>query len=360
MDNKKLSDKLSSDVRMHDYEDFQNFQESLSGMRVLYDPKTGPIQIRHNLELVAAEVVRGDDVCMLSKACKNETELNGMRQAHIRDGAALTEFMAWLSDRVHSNKVTELEVSDRLREFRARKDLFKGLSFDTISGAGPNGAIVHYRVTAKSSRTLNPDEIFLLDSGGQYLDGTTDVTRTLAFNQPTAEQKDRFTRVLKGHIAIATAIFPKGTTGAQLDAFARRPLWDIGLDYQHGTGHGVGCYLCVHEGPQRIAKGLAMDVPLRPGMILSNEPGFYKEGEYGIRIESLVIVKEYNDSFLCFETITMAPICRALIDVSLLTEAEKAWLNGYHKDVREKLSAHVKADVAANVNEWLESQTAAL
>ncbi len=360
IDKTKIKENMGSDVRFHKYEDFKDFQDGLSGKRVLCDPKTAPIQVRYNLEEAGAEVVRGDDICMVPKACKNETELSGMRKAHIRDGAALSEFISWLSDRIKTHEISELEASDRLREFRASKDHFKGLSFETISGAGPNGAIVHYRVTPESSRRIDPAEIFLLDSGGQYLDGTTDVTRTLAFNTPTAEQKDRFTRVLKGHIAIATAVFPKGTTGAQLDVLARRPLWDIGLDYQHGTGHGVGCYLCVHEGPQRIAKGLAVDVPLRPGMVLSNEPGYYKEGEYGIRIESLVIVKEYNESFLCFETITMTPICQALIDVSLLTDEEKTWLNGYHEQVRAALSKHVSSDVAANVNEWLVKETKAL
>jgi Xaa-Pro aminopeptidase len=351
---------LGSDVRIHGYHEFLNFTDGLNGKRVLCDPKTAPIQVRANMESVGAEVVRGDDICLLPKACKNETELNGMRNAHMRDGAALSEFIVWLTNQLKTQKVTELEASDKLRTFRERKDLFKGLSFDTISGAGPNGAIVHYRVTPQSSRTIDPAEIYLLDSGGQYLDGTTDVTRTLAFNGPTAEQKDRFTRVLKGHIAVATAVFPKGTTGAQLDTLARRPLWDVGLDYQHGTGHGVGCYLCVHEGPQRIAKGMALDAPLRAGMVISNEPGYYKEGEYGIRIESLVIVKDFKDGFLCFETITLTPICRALIDVSLLTESEKAWLNAYHARVRETLPKFVHADMANEVNTWLAEQTAAI
>lgn len=360
IDKSKLSDRLGSDVRIYDYQDFYHFQDGFKGRRVLLDPKTAPVQIMYNLQLVGAEVVRSDDICMYSKACKNETELNGMRASHIRDGAALSEFMAWLSSRMQTKEICELEASDTLKSFRARKEHFRGLSFETISGSGPNGAIVHYRVTPESSRKLNQSEIFLLDSGAQYLDGTTDVTRTLAFSAPTDEQKDRFTRVLKGHIAIATAIFPKGTTGAQLDVLARKSLWDAGLDYQHGTGHGVGCYLCVHEGPQRIAKGLALDIPLRKGMILSNEPGYYKEGEYGIRIESLIIVKPYNESFLCFETITMAPICLDLVDVTMLTEHERNWLNSYHQAVRKNLSDHVSSDVAANVNDWLTHQTRAI
>jgi Xaa-Pro aminopeptidase len=350
---KTLRHHLGTDVRVHSYDDFLNLKEGFKGKWILFDPKTAPIQIRQNLESLGAQLVRGDDVCLLPKACKNETELNGMRQAHKRDGAALTEFIAWLSDRLKTHPVTELEASDKLREFRASKDLFKGLSFDTISGAGPNGAIVHYRVSVESNRVIDPTEIYLLDSGGQYLDGTTDVTRTLAFGTPTAEQKDRYTRVLKGHIAIATAIFPRGTTGAQLDTLARRPLWDAGLDYQHGTGHGVGCYLCVHEGPQRIAKGMALNVPLREGMVISNEPGYYKEGEYGIRIESLVVVKAYNDSFLCFETITLAPICEALVDVSLLTKSERQWFNDYHDQVRASLSDYFNPDLKESVSAWL-------
>lgn len=361
MDQAKLNDELKNHlgegVRLHPYDGFDQYASSLKGMGVLYDPKTGPIQIRQALDEVGAKVIRGDDVCLWPKACKNEVELNGMREAHKRDGAALVEFLTWLYDRVRNHKISELEASQQLREFRSQKENFRGVSFETISGAGPNGAIVHYRVTPESDRGIDPHEVYLLDSGGQYLDGTTDVTRTMVFNPASAEQKDRFTRVLKGHIALAMAKFPKGTTGAALDVLARKSLWDIGLDYQHGTGHGVGCFLNVHEGPQRIAKAMAMDVPLRPGMVISNEPGYYKEGEYGIRIESLVVVKEEKDNFLSFETITCAPICRDLIDVKLLTEDERKWLDDYHQWVYKTLPAYIQPELKDQVMPWLEEQT---
>lgn len=360
IDSLKAHEKMGSDVRIYEYKDFLEEPEDLRGRRVLYDPRTAPIQVCHQLESAGAEVVRGDDICLMAKACKNKVELEGMRKCHVRDGAALTEFMTWVTDRVQKGTLTELEASQKLLTFREKKDHFRGLSFETISGSGPNGAIIHYRVTPESSRSLDKNEIYLLDSGGQYLDGTTDVTRTLAFSEPTNEQKDRFTRVLRGHIAIATAVFPEGTTGGQLDILARRALWEIGLDYQHGTGHGVGSYLCVHEGPQRIAKGLVHDVALRPGMILSNEPGFYKEGEYGIRIESLIIVRPHNKGFLCFETITMAPICLALVDLHLLNRKEKAWLNAYHAEVKEKLMPVLDSSDSPHVKAWLEAQTQAV
>lgn len=356
----KLQEYLGADVHLHPYDGFEEYAPALKDKRVAYDPKTGPIQIRQTLEEVMAEVVPSDDVCLLPKACKNEVELNGMRVAHKRDGAALVEFLVWLYDRVQNHKVSELEASQQLYASREAKEHFRGVSFETISGAGPNGAIVHYRVTPESDRGIDPHEVYLLDSGGQYLDGTTDVTRTMVFNKPTAEQKDRFTRVLKGHIAIATAIFPKGTTGAALDVLARKSLWDAELDYQHGTGHGVGCYLCVHEGPQRIAKGMSLDVPLRPGMVISNEPGYYKEGEYGIRIESLVIVREHSPGFMCFETITCAPICRDLVDVSLLNDVEKTWFNEYHQWVAKTLPSYMQPELKRQVKDWLDKQTAAL
>jgi Xaa-Pro aminopeptidase len=248
--------------------------------------------------------------------------------------------------------LSEIDAVERLEAFRAETGLLKDISFPTISGAGPNGAIVHYRVTTKTNRVIQPGELFLIDSGAQYEDGTTDITRTVAVGEPNAEMRDRFTRVLKGHIAIARAVFPKGTSGAQIDGFARRALWEAGLDFDHGTGHGVGSYLSVHEGPQRISKigGTALE----PGMILSNEPGYYKAGAYGIRIENLVLVEERaipgaEREMRGFETLTLAPIDRALIEPLLLTQDETAWLDAYHARVREALSPLVDADT----EKWL-------
>src|SRR4029079_5670070 len=264
---------------------------------------------------------RAADPCLLPKACKNPAELDGTRAAHRRDGAAVTRFLAWLSREAPKGDLREIAASDRLEAFRKEGRYFRDLSFPTIAGAGSNGAIVHYRAMPETERRLEPGTLYLLDSGAQYLDGTTDITRTIAIGAPTAEMRDRFTRVLKGHIALALARFPKGTTGSQLDAFARRALWEEGLDYDHGTGHGVGSYLGVHEGPQRISKAPNAQ-PLLPGMIVSNEPGYYKTGAYGIRIENLVCVQPCDDDaerpMLCFETLTLAPIDRRLVMRELL------------------------------------------
>jgi Xaa-Pro aminopeptidase len=293
----------------------------------------------------------------LPKACKNAVEIEGTRKAHARDGAALTRFLGWLSDASAKSVLTEIEASDRLEAIRREHGLCRDLSFDTISGAGPHGAIVHYRATDRSNRKLQQGELYLVDSGAQYPDGTTDVTRTIAIGQPSEEMRDRFTRVLKGHIALATVRFPAGTTGSQLDVLARRPLWEIGLDYEHGTGHGVGSFLSVHEGPQRISK-LPNTVALRPGMIVSNEPGYYKEGGYGIRIENLILVQKADEAgkFLHFETLTLAPIDRNLIDVSLLSDAELTWLNAYHARVAKQIGSQIDAPARA----WLEQATAPL
>jgi Xaa-Pro aminopeptidase len=288
-------------------------------------------------------------------------ELAGVRAAHRRDGAALCRFLAWLSEAAPEGGLTEMSAADRLEAFRAEGEHFRGLSFDTISGAGPDGAIVHYRVTEATDRAIEPGTLYLVDSGAQYLDGTTDVTRTVAIGRPTAEMRDRFTRVLKGHIAIATARFPSGTVGSQLDALARTSLWQAGLDYDHGTGHGVGAYLGVHEGPHRIAKR-GGDVALRAGMIVSNEPGYYKTGEYGIRIENLETVVEVaapdggERSLLGFNALTLAPIDLACVDLALLTAAEIAWLNGYHARVYEEVMPLVD-DVTCN---WLKAATCAV
>jgi Xaa-Pro aminopeptidase len=296
----------------------------------------------------------------LPKACKNPVELSGSRAAHRRDGAAVTRFLAWLAQEAPKGDLREIAASDRLETFRRAGEHFRDLSFPTISGAGSNGAIVHYRAMPETEKRLEPGTLYLLDSGAQYLDGTTDITRTIAIGRPTAEMRDRFTRVLKGHIALATARFPKGTTGAQLDAFARRGLWQAGLDYDHGTGHGVGSYLSVHEGPQRISKAPNAQ-PMLPGMIVSNEPGYYKTGEYGIRIENLVVVQPWERDgrerdMLCFETLTLAPIDRALIDLDLLEEEEIAWLDAYHARVRAEIGPLVDPDTAR----WLDAATAPL
>jgi len=279
----------------------------------------------------------------------------------VRDGAALTRFLAWIAREAPSGKVSEMAAADKLETLRRESNLLRDLSFDTISGSGPNGAIVHYRVSEATNRTLKTGELYLVDSGAQYPDGTTDVTRTVAIGEPTAEMRDRFTRVLKGHIALATVTFPKGTSGSQLDAIARRPLWEAGLDFDHGTGHGVGSYLSVHEGPQRISK-LPNAIGLAPGMICSNEPGYYKTGAYGIRIENLVAVRAEpaaeggERSMFGFETLTLAPIDRTLVDTALMTAEEIAWLDAYHGRVRETLTPLVDAETA----EWLAEATAPL
>ncbi|MGD9617967.1 MAG: aminopeptidase P family protein [Alphaproteobacteria bacterium] len=330
---------------------------AVSGALVQADPATAASWVFDRLAAAGGKIHRAADPCLLPKACKNPVELDGTRAAHRRDGAAVIRFLAWLAREAPKGNLREIAASDRLEAFRRDGEHFRDLSFPTISGAGSNGAIVHYRATLESEKTLEPGTLYLLDSGAQYLDGTTDITRTIAIGAPTAEMRDRFTRVLKGHIALATARFPKGTTGTQLDAFARRALWEKGLDYDHGTGHGVGSYLSVHEGPQRISKAPNAQ-PLLPGMIVSNEPGYYKTGAYGIRIENLVVVRPAEGSgereILCFETLTLAPIDRTLVDRTLLDDGEIAWLDAYHRRVRETVSPLVDAETAR----WLAAATA--
>jgi Xaa-Pro aminopeptidase len=306
------------------------------------------------------KVIRAADPCALPKARKNATEIEGTRRAHKRDGAALARFLAWLDRETDKGGIDEIAAARRLETLRSETQALKEISFDTISGAGPNGAIVHYRVTTASNRRLEAGELYLVDSGAQYQDGTTDVTRTVAIGEPTREMQERFTLVLKGHIAVATARFPKGTRGVDLDPFARRALWEAGLDFDHGTGHGVGSYLSVHEGPQGIGKQ-AM-VPLEPGMIVSNEPGYYKAGGYGIRIENLVLVREPETvaggerETMSFETLTLVPIDRRLMVAEMLSPAELDWLNAYHRRVREIIGPELgSADRA-----WLEQATAAI
>jgi Xaa-Pro aminopeptidase len=304
--------------------------------------------------------VRGPDPVAGMKAVKNVTEIAGARAAHARDGAALTQFLAWFDREAPSGTLTEIDAVKALESFRRESGLLKDISFSTIAGSGSNGAVVHYRVTQKTNRRISLGELFLIDSGGQYQDGTTDVTRTVIVGEPAAEMRDRFTRVLKGHIAIARAVFPEGATGAQLDTLARQDLWTAGLDFDHGTGHGVGSYLSVHEGPARISKlGTS---PLKRGMILSNEPGYYKSGAYGIRIENLVLVTEApavlgaEKQLNAFETLTLAPIDQRLIELKLLTPAECAWLDAYHGKVRATLSPLLDPPTKT----WLDLATAPL
>ena len=309
-------------------------------------------------------LVRAPDPCILPQARKNATEIKGARAAHKRDGAALALFLAWLDREAQSGpmagRIDEISASIKLEEVRAGTQALKEISFDTISGAGPNGAIVHYRVNTATNRALKPGELYLVDSGAQYLDGTTDVTRTVAVGRPTREMQERFTLVLKGHIAIATARFPKGTRGIDLDPFARRALWEAGLDFDHGTGHGVGSYLSVHEGPQGISRG-AM-AALEPGMIVSNEPGYYKKGAYGIRIENLLLVTEPakvpggERDLMAFETLTLVPIDRRLVVPEMLSAAELDWLDAYHARVRDEIGPELGPEDRA----WLEQATAAI
>lgn len=333
---------LGDQVWIHPYEGFATALSALSGKRVAVDPERSVAAIYE--ALIGAQIVEARDPCVLPKALKNATEIAGTRAAHKRDGAALTRFLHWLSEAAPHGTESELSVAERLEGFRRATNQLKDLSFDTISGSGPNGASPHYRVTKESSRTIPANSMYLVDSGGQYLDGTTDVTRTVWIgpDAPPAEERDRFTRVLKGHIALARAIFPQGTRGSALDTLARQHLWAAGLDYEHGTGHGVGSYLAVHEGPQRIAKSsggqAGTEEPLAAGMIISNEPGYYKAGAYGIRVENLVLVEDRtpegaDGAYLGFETLTLAPIDRTLIDTSLMTRDELRWVDEYHARV---------------------------
>ncbi|HYB56518.1 MAG TPA: aminopeptidase family protein P, partial [Alphaproteobacteria bacterium] len=358
-----LARHLGNGVSVRGHEEFPAALDRLgqAKKRVAADPASAAAFIFDRLERAGAEIVKSADPCALPKACKNEVELAGMRAAHRRDGAALTRFLAWIKGRAAKGGISEVEAAERLHALRREGELFRDLSFSTIAGSGPNGAIVHYRATDESNRRLRSGELFLIDSGAQYLDGTTDVTRTLAIGAPSAEMRERFTRVLKGHIALATVHFPAGTTGSQLDVLARAALWQAGLDYDHGTGHGVGSYLGVHEGPQRISK-IPNTVALKPGMIVSNEPGYYKAGAYGIRIENLVAVTLADGhaaaerEMLAFETLTLAPIDLDLVEPELLSAAETAWLDAYHARVRETLAPLLDRAAAR----WLEEATRTL
>ncbi|KAK3053950.1 hypothetical protein LTR09_005230 [Extremus antarcticus] len=302
-----------------------------------------------------------------AKAIKNETELAGMRNCHIRDGAALIEYFAWLEHELveKKTKLDEVEAADKLEATRKKHDKYVGLSFDTISSTGANAAVIHYKPEPGNCSTIDPSKVYLCDSGAQYLDGTTDATRTLHFGDPTDMEREAYTLVLKGNIALELAVFPKGTSGFALDTLARQFLWSYGLEYRHGTGHGVGSYLNVHEGPIGIGTRVQYsEVPLSIGNVISDEPGYYEDGNFGIRIENIIMVKEvqtkhkFGDKpYLGFEHVTMVPMCRKLIDVGLLTERERSWLNDYHREVLEKTADFFKDDKRSR--EWLERECAA-
>jgi Xaa-Pro aminopeptidase len=352
---------LGNEVRLERPDDLAAALSELAGQKVLVDPSASSAWYFETLREVGAESISAADPCVLPRARKNATEIEGARQAHVRDGAALTQFLHWLATDAQQSLPDEVEIVAKLESFREATGALKDLSFDTIAGAAANGAIVHYRPTRRLNKKSESGSLLLVDSGAQYLDGTTDVTRTVAMGEPTREMQERFTLVLKGHLALARVRFPVGTTGSALDALARMALWAHGLDYDHGTGHGVGSYLGVHEGPQRIAKQ-PNSVPLEPGMIVSNEPGYYKEGAYGIRIETLQVVTPAapipggERPMLGFETLTIAPIDRRLVARDLLSDEERAQLDAYHARVIREIGPKVEPQVRA----WLETACAAI
>jgi Xaa-Pro aminopeptidase len=363
IDSKKLSNavrhRLEEVTQVREPPDFIRDLAALGAAHriVRLDQATGADAIARIVTVSGGKATRGPDPIALMKAVKNPVEIEGARAAHLRDGAAVTRFLAWFDREAPSGRLTEIDAVEALESFRRDTGRLKDVSFATIAGAGPDGAIVHYRVTRSTNRVIAPGELFLIDSGGQYEDGTTDITRTIAVGEPTREMCERFTLVLKGHIAIARMVFPDGITGAQIDPFARKHLWRAGLDFDHGTGHGVGSYLSVHEGPARISK--LGTTALKRGMILSNEPGYYKAGAYGIRIENLLLVVEGpavsggDKPLNAFETLTLAPIDRRLIASSLLDDEEAAWLDAYHARVGEALAPQVDAETLP----WLEAAT---
>ena len=365
IDHRKLSNltrdhlEQSADVREPDAMAPTLMALARSGAAIALDNATAADALSRLIAGAGGKPVRGSDPVALLKAVKNATEIKGTKTAHVRDAVALARFLAWIDREASSGKLTEIDAVEALETFRRDTGALKDVSFPTISGTGPNGAIVHYRVTRKSNRRIAPGDLLLIDSGAQYEDGTTDVTRTMAVGEPTDEMRDRFTRVLRGHIAIARAVFPDGTTGAQLDTLARQYLWAVGLDFEHGTGHGVGSYLSVHEGPARISK--LGTTPLKRGMILSNEPGYYKTDGFGIRIENLELVvaaeiRGAEKPMNAFETLTLAPIDRRLIDVAMLSRDELDWLNAYHARVR----AEVRPALDEATKSWLDQATAEL
>ena len=362
IDPAKIGDNVKGEIRetvdLAEPGALANHLKTLGGARVRLDPETAPIKFAQELKTAGAQIVPGQDPCILPKAIKNATEIAGARTAHLRDGVAMVRFLAWLDEVAVPGKIDEVAAAIKLEDCRRESGQLKDISFDTISAAGANGAIVHYRPTMKSKRRIEAGTLYLIDSGAQYREATTDVTRTLAIGTPNAEMRRHYGLVLKAHIAIATARFPKGTRGQDLDPLARRPLWDAGLDFDHGTGHGIGSYLSVHEGPQRLSR--LGSVELEPGMILSNEPGFYREGHYGIRLENLVLVTPLEKiaggtrEMMGFETLTLVPFDRRLIDPKQLLPGELAWLNAYHARVRREIEPILLSDDRA----WLRHATA--
>ncbi len=351
----ELTKALSGVANVENGETFANALKALGeqGKSVLIDPTSAPEAVATSLRDAGATLIEQRDPVLLPKSRKNGAELAGMREAHGLDGVALAKFLSWFDESAPRGELTEIGIVTALEAFRREDDTCVDASFDTISGAGPNGAVVHYRVSDKTDRKLNPGELMLVDSGAQYLSGTTDITRTLSTGKPSDEQRDRYTRVLKGMIAISMARFPKGTSGAQLDILARQFLWADGVTYNHGTGHGVGAYLGVHEGPVGISSRYTL--PLEVGNVISNEPGYYKAGEYGIRIENLITVVESADfpGFFEFETLTLAPIDKRLIRKSMLSEAERDWLDAYHKRVWKEIGPKL----TGKVKDWLKEAT---
>jgi len=362
-------DKITSAVRSHLGNQVSIKPESfidsaianLKTKTVMVDPSVTSAWYFNALKDAGAEIKRSMDPVALPKACKNAAELAGTTEAHKRDGAALTRYLHWLDTEAQSGKIDEIEAAGRLEQFRHDTGVLRDLSFESISGAGSNGAIVHYRVSKATTKKLERGTLFLIDSGGQYQDGTTDVTRTVPIGEPSQEMRERFTLVLKGHIALARVRFPKGTTGSNLDALARMALWEHGLDYDHGTGHGVGVFLGVHEGPQRISK-LPNKIALRPGMIVSNEPGYYKTGGYGIRIENLQYVTKAKDiaggerPMMAFQNLTLAPLHKQLIVTDMLTETERDYVNAYHTEVLEEIGPRLGGEVLT----WLKKACEAI
>ncbi len=347
-------------MKIEPFEGLSTVIASLSGSEKTWmlDGNLVPTAVTDMIRKHGAAILNEPDPCLKPKAVKNKAELAGMRKAHHRDGLAMCQFLHWLDVMIPTGTLDEITATKALEDFRAASGCLKDISFDTIAGAGPNGAIVHYRVTEATNRKFEQNSLFLVDSGGQYPDGTTDITRTIAVGAPDAEMKDRFTRVLKGVIALSLARFPKATKGIQLDTLARQPLWEAGLDYAHGTGHGVGSFLCCHEGPQSISKR-GTTAALEAGNVLSNEPGYYKEGAWGIRIENLMIVEEAQaieggeQPMHSFETLTLCPIDQRLVDTNLLNKTEIDWLNDYHERVFAELSAELPEEVRA----WLAEVT---
>lgn len=362
LDPRKLDDTVRGELsKVADLKSPEVFTKALENLdqdcRLLVDPDVTADAVRRCVMQTGTQLIQRPDPVADLKAVKNETEREGARQAHIRDGAAVVRFLSWLDTHAHNGGVDEIQASRQLEAFRRDTGLLKETSFDTISGAGPHGAIIHYRVTEATNAQLLPNSLYLVDSGGQYLDGTTDITRTIVIGEPTEEMKRAFTLVLKGLIAVSIARFPPGTTGAPLDTLARQALWSAGLDYDHGTGHGVGSYLCVHEGPARLSK--TGTVALKPGMILSNEPGYYKKDEFGIRLETLVLVSEATSieggerDMMAFETLTLAPFDVRLVEIDLLQDHERDWLNSYHSRVNDTLSPLLDQETAT----WLRTVT---